>query len=185
MYAAVSPLAMERGARRLTLRQAAGAACLSVGGLYHYFPTKRALLLHGLDPRAMARLCTDLQASLGRLPASDPEKLIDSYIDRHIQEAFFVRPAIHAALEFGVHSFWESVDSGLSAGLGEFAALLRRVVPEMDEERATLASKAIRRALVAAVMDRTATPDELRRDLRAIIDGYSDARRSEAAPVAV
>ncbi|MBK9715090.1 MAG: TetR family transcriptional regulator [Kouleothrix sp.] len=27
------------GVRRLSMRQAAAAACLSIGGLYHYFPT--------------------------------------------------------------------------------------------------------------------------------------------------
>jgi len=48
IFLAVAPLIERYGARRLTLRQAARAAHLSLGGLYHYFPTKRDLVLHAL-----------------------------------------------------------------------------------------------------------------------------------------
>ncbi|MBK9715083.1 MAG: helix-turn-helix transcriptional regulator [Kouleothrix sp.] len=45
IYTAVAPLIEREGVRRLSMRQAAAAACLSIGGLYHYFPTKRELVL--------------------------------------------------------------------------------------------------------------------------------------------
>ncbi len=44
IYSMVGPLLFERGARQLTMRDAARAAYLSVGALYHYFPTKRDLV---------------------------------------------------------------------------------------------------------------------------------------------
>ena len=43
IYEAVIPLIYRDGARRLSMRDAASAACLSIGGLYHYFPNKREL----------------------------------------------------------------------------------------------------------------------------------------------
>src|SRR5215218_11328364 len=45
IFLAVVPLIERYGAKRLTMRQAARAAHLSLGGLYHYVPTKRDLVL--------------------------------------------------------------------------------------------------------------------------------------------
>lgn len=39
------------------MRQAAAAAHMSVGGIYHYFPSKRDLVLFVLSPEALQRLC--------------------------------------------------------------------------------------------------------------------------------
>ena len=44
IFLAVAPLIDRYGAKRLTMRQAARAAHLSLGGLYHYFPTKGDVL---------------------------------------------------------------------------------------------------------------------------------------------
>ena len=66
IFRAVAPLVLEYGARRLSMEQAASAACLSVGGLYHYFPTKRELLLFTLQPDTLNRRC---QAFLRRCVA--------------------------------------------------------------------------------------------------------------------
>ena len=44
IFEAVLPLLKRRGVRGLTMRDAAAAACMSVGGLNHYFPTKADLL---------------------------------------------------------------------------------------------------------------------------------------------
>ncbi|HVS50553.1 MAG TPA: helix-turn-helix domain-containing protein, partial [Candidatus Dormibacteraeota bacterium] len=45
IWAAVGPLIERRGARNLSMRQAAAAVFVSLGGLYFYFPNKRALVL--------------------------------------------------------------------------------------------------------------------------------------------
>ena len=52
IWAAVSPLIEKHGARKLTMRKAAAVSFLSLGGLYHYFPEKRSLVLFGLDQAA-------------------------------------------------------------------------------------------------------------------------------------
>src|SRR5919202_6385305 len=56
IYEAVIPLIYRDGARRLSMRSAARAAHMSVGGLYHYFPAKRDLVLHGLREDARDRV---------------------------------------------------------------------------------------------------------------------------------
>src|SRR5215472_15247345 len=57
IYLAVVPLLRCSGVRGLSMRAAARAAYVSVGALYYYFPTKRDLVLHGLQPEAIARYC--------------------------------------------------------------------------------------------------------------------------------
>src|SRR5215217_6623972 len=59
IFLAVAPLIERHGAKRLTMRQAARAAHLRLGGLYHYFRTKQDLVLHALRPEAVARLCAE------------------------------------------------------------------------------------------------------------------------------
>src|SRR5215217_3662679 len=101
IFGAVSPLILEVGARRLSMRQAARVACLSIGGLYHYFPTKRALVLHGLCPAALLRHCQDFHAQFGPLASLDPRRYIEEGIEVVVKQVRFCRPAIHAALELG------------------------------------------------------------------------------------
>src|SRR5690349_12680270 len=67
IYEAVAPLLMTFGARQLSMRQAARAACISVGGLYHYFPSKRDLVLHGLSWEARDRLCCEYRERIADL----------------------------------------------------------------------------------------------------------------------
>ncbi|MCW5879547.1 MAG: helix-turn-helix transcriptional regulator [Anaerolineae bacterium] len=106
IYNAVAPLILQVGARRLSMRQAARAACLSIGGLYHYFPTKRDLVLHGLCPEALLRHCQDFHTQFGHLAYLDPQRYMDEGINVVVKEVAFCRPAIYAALELGAESFW-------------------------------------------------------------------------------
>ena len=77
IYWAVSPLIIRDGARRLSMRQAARAANLSIGGLYYYFPTKRELLLHGLCPAALLRYCAVFHGEYDTLTATDPQGYLE------------------------------------------------------------------------------------------------------------
>jgi len=72
IFLAVAPLIERYGAKRLTMRQAARAAHLSLGGLYHYFPTKGDLVLHALKPEAVARLCAEFHGRHADLERIDP-----------------------------------------------------------------------------------------------------------------
>src|SRR5215213_7889163 len=104
IYEAVSPLILNIGVRRLSMRVAARAACLSVGGLYHHFPTKHDLVLHGLEPAAIARYCQDFHSKFGHLVNSNPAGFLEAYLDFVTGSIGFIRPAVHAALELGLES---------------------------------------------------------------------------------
>ncbi len=184
IFGAVSPLIMEVGARRLSMRQAADAACLSIGGLYHYFPTKRDLVLHGLRPEAIYRYCEDFHAEFGHLAYLDPQRYVDEGIDVVVEQVGFCRPAIHAALELGTESFWELIDGLLAGTVGDFEVNLRRVAPRVSDQELHRFGRAIRRSISAALLDKSITPDEFRDDLHMLINGYvARAGQDQQVPV--
>jgi AcrR family transcriptional regulator len=172
IYIAVAPLIVQDGARRLSMRQAAHTACLSIGGLYHYFPSKRELVLHGLCPAALYRLCQDFHARYGHLTESDPRRYIDEGINVVVEQVRFCRPAIQAALELGTQSFWEVIDTLLTSTALDFEVNLQRVAPEVSEEELHRCGRAIRRSICAALLDRSMSPDELRDELCILVEGY-------------
>ena len=90
IFMAVAPTIEGGSARSLTMREAARAAHISLGGLYHYFPTKRSLILHSLTPDALARLCADFHRQYGPLRDRDPGTFLDAYIDWQVQECAFI-----------------------------------------------------------------------------------------------
>jgi AcrR family transcriptional regulator len=102
---------------------------VSVGTLYHYFPTKRDLLLHALTQEALDRFCSDfLKGSFG-LKTDDPVAFLEAYAESCAQTCLFVRPAARAAVELGTDTFWPVLDASMQNGLDNFLEALRRVVP--------------------------------------------------------
>ncbi len=172
IYEAVAPLIMETGARRLSMQQAAQAACLSIGGLYHYFPTKRDLVLHGLRPEALLRCCQDFHAQFDQLAFTDPQRYIDEGINVVVEQVGFCRPAIHAAMELGAESFWETIETLLSSTSLDFEVNLRRVVPAASDEELHRCGRAIRRTICAALLDKSIKTDELRDELGMLVTGH-------------
>jgi len=179
IYEAVSPLIMEIGARQLSMRQAARAACLSIGGLYHYFPTKRDLVLHGLSLEALNRWCHDFHTQFGYLAVIDPEQYLDQCINDTLRIIRFLRPAFHAAVELGVEAFWEVIDNVVTLTVQEFSTVLKLLFPEVNEQELTRIGRAIRRSICAGVLDKTATEDEIRDELHALLDGYKSHASQE------
>jgi AcrR family transcriptional regulator len=98
IYEAVAPLILEVGPLRLSMRNAARAAHMSVGGLYHYFSTKRDLVLHGLRWDARNRLCREYRERMADLSGWSPEGYIKAYLDLSIRMFAFIRPSVQAAL---------------------------------------------------------------------------------------
>ena len=172
IYEAVSPLILQIGARQLSMRQAARAACLSIGGLYHYFPTKRDLVLHGLSPEALNRWCHDFHAEFGHLAVIDPEEYLEQCLNDTLRIIKFLRPAFHAALELGVEAFWYIIDNVVTLTVQEFSMVLHLLVPEATEQELNRIGRAIRRSICAGVLDKTATDAEIRDELHALLEGY-------------
>ena len=174
IFLAVAPLILRDGARRLSMRAAADAACLSIGGLYHYFPTKRDLVLHGLRPEALLRVCQDFHAEFGHLSEVDPRRYIDEGIEVIVEHVGLFRPAIHAALELGTTSFWEVIDTILTNTTYDFEVHLRRLFPEVDDQELAQWGRAIRRSICAAFLDKSVTQDELRAEFRLFMEGHAN-----------
>jgi len=176
--AAVGPLILERGVSRLSMREAAHAACLSVGGLYHYFPTKRDLALHPLQPEALLRTCHDFHAAHGHLADHDPAAYLDAYIEMLAATAGFLRPAVWAALELGVAELQEGLALGFSmpAIHAEFLELLGRALPDADQRDIPALANAVRRAVIGALLEKETTEQSLRSELAALLAGHGAGR---------
>ncbi len=172
--AAVAPLILERGVGRLSMREAAHLACLSVGGLYHYFPTKRDLALHPLRPEALLRTCHDFHRAHGHLSERDPAAYLAAYLDFLSGTAMFLRPAVWAALELGAAEFQESLALGfqMPAIHEEFLILLGRAIPDATERDLPGLANAVRRAVVGALLDKGITEVALRAELAALLAGH-------------
>lgn len=184
--AAVGPHILERGVSRLSMREAAHAACLSVGGLYHYFPTKRDLALHPLRPEALLRTCHDFHAAYGHLAAHDPARYLAAYLDMLAATAAFLRPAVWAALELGVAELQEGLALGFSmpAIYEEFLALLGRALPDAAQRDIPALANAVRRTVIGALLDKTTTEAVLRAELAALLAGHSTGREYTTARTA-
>lgn len=179
IYEAVVPLIYRDGARRLSMRDAARAAHMSVGGLYYYFPTKRDLVLHGLSWEARNRLCREYREQLFELSGWSADAHIEVYLDLSIRMFAFVRPSVRAALELGAEELQEALDAGLAANVGELIESLRLVCPETSERDLEKLARTIRRVVLGAIVDRYADLDETREQLRALIQGYVIGERRE------
>lgn len=173
IYEAVAPLLLSVGWRGLTMQQAAQAACMSIGGLYHYFPTKRDLVLHGLDLQARDRLCREYREACANLARWSIDQGIEAYLDHSIKMFAFVRPSARAAFEMGLSELQTWLDQGLTANVEELMEALRVVVDSTlgDEERAML-GRAIRRSLLGTMLDVNVDMSEVRDQLRLLISGY-------------
>ena len=183
IYEAVVPLIYRKGARRLSMREAARAARVSVGGLYHYFPTKRDLVLHGLSEDARARLCREYRSDLGDLSGWSAGRHVEAYLDLSIHMFSFAKPSVQAALELGAEELQAVLNSGLRTNVGELVDTLRLVDAGVPEEDLEALARALRRVALGALVDRHADLDETREQMRALIGGYAKERGEiEALP---
>jgi AcrR family transcriptional regulator len=146
------------------MRQAARAAHLSLGGLYHYFPTKRDLVLHALKPEALDRVCAEFSAEYGHVKRTDPMRYLLADVDYMSRQCFFIRPAFHAALELGEDA-WHHIEAGIDGRLKSCATPLRQVLPGCTDEEIRSLGRSLRRTFFSALIDRTVTPEEMRSEL--------------------
>ena len=182
IFLAVAPLIERYGARRLTMRQAACAAHLSLGGLYHYFPTKRDLVLHALKPEALDRVCAEFKAQYGQLERTDPLRYLEADADYMARQCFFIRPAFQAALELGADDAWQQIEAGIDGRLSSCARPLRQALPGCTEDEIRSLGRSLRRTFYSALIDRTVTPEEMRDELLSLIRGWPASVRMPPRP---
>lgn len=181
IYLSVAPLIEQTGAKQLTMRQAAAAAHMSVGGLYHYFPSKRDLVLHGLNSEASERVCMDFLAQHRHLEADAPAAYLEAHLNFMVYKmTSFMRPALLAALELGVDPVMDSIEAAVDRGLEGFVGPLRAVFPDRDAAEIRGLGRAMRRMFIASLLDRSITPTQLRDELM-VISGINHTPRTASA----
>lgn len=176
IYQAAIPLLRRDGVRRLSMRDVARAAHLSTGGLYHYFPKKRTLALHGLDVQARDRLCAEFRAAISGSPGDTFEQRLEAYLELSVRLLSFVGPAVRAAMELGVQELQAQLDQGMDRNLGELRSVLDAVAPGASDDGLLQLAGAVRRLALGALVDANADPDHVREQLRLVILGASAAR---------
>lgn len=184
IWAAVTPLIEERGGRNLTMRQAAAASFLSLGGLYHYFPNKRSLVLFGLDQGVHERVCAEFKSEYGHLKDSDPRAATEAFIRFFSGRVSFVRPALLAALELGAEEFMSRLEANISMGLDGFMQTLQLALPDADDRDLRAVARSVRRVVLTGLMDRSVRESEIEEELRAVVSGVPVGRRQGPALVA-
>jgi AcrR family transcriptional regulator len=172
IYLAVVPLLRCSGVRGLSMGAAARAACMSVGGLYYYFPSKRALVLYGLQPEAITRHC--MVWDFAHLAETDPAAFSRAVLD-HLYDfaAGFLLPAYDAAVELGAETTLEHVRRTLEDGYEKAPDLLRPLVPQLDDAQVAALGASVVRNVISLLLDRTTPPERFRQDLDALIGGYN------------
>lgn len=175
IYASALPVIRTQGARA-RMSALAEASHMSVGGLYHYFDTKRSLLLHGLNPEALALACDTFHKAMWEATRESPEAVISAYVDKSVLMFRLIQPAASAALEMGVDEIRGQLDNALRQDADGLIQALATVAPDLSEQpRAELAT-AIRRTLLALSLDaKNATEDDVRRQLTALLHGFITA----------
>lgn len=182
IYLAVAPLILEVGAHQLTMSEAARAANLSVGGLYHYFPNKRALMLHGLSWEARDRLCRPGRQRIDEHTFDTIEDHVAACAEHSSRMFEFMRPSVRAALDLGTETLQEQLEAGLKAGIREIRESLRRLAPWVPTRRLEELTRAMLRLGLVALFERSQSTDELRNQLHALIAGYIGDGTAETRP---
>lgn len=169
IYLAVAPHLERRGARRLTMRQVAQAANSSLGGIYHYFASKREVVLFGVSPEMFQRSCQDFHQRYGQLEQADPEWLLADGLDAMVAMVSFARPALVASIELGAATALEAVEAAMDVTLDDLVRVLRVVRADLTDDELHVLQRAVRRVLLGAMLDRSASPTQIHDELRAIV----------------
>ncbi len=180
IYEAASPLILAHGSR-ISMREAAEAACLSVGGLYHYFPTKRDLVLHGLDPLARRRICADEGQRLSELLRRSELSLVDFFVDTTLRLVAFMRPSVVAALDLGDNTLQQTLDARWTTDVGEMVDGFRVMLPDASIADLSALARSIRREMLGVLIEREVDLHVVRTDLERLIGAQVSAVQSAVA----
>ncbi len=173
IYQSVSPLILEQGVQALSMRQAADISCLSIGGLYHYFPTKRDLVLHGLQVETLSRLCQDFHQHSFHLISINLRQFFDFFYHYLINSILFLRPSALATIELETDAFARLYQT-LDIVMVEFIKTFRLLAPTLPDVHVQTLARAVRRFCLATLIDATSTQEELRREFYLLIGGSLD-----------
>ena len=165
IFEAVLPLLKRRGARGLTMRDAAASSCLSVGGLNHYFRTKTDLLFWPLSPLACRASSEDFATQHRALRERDPEAFLAGFVESTVNAivTYYCTPSVQAMAELGAKEFRNVMEGGMTpAPLIALFEQTRGPLAAAERDRLT---RGIRRAFVGATLDPRVSCEELLGDV--------------------
>lgn len=171
IFHAVAPLILERGVAGLTMEAAARAASLSRSGLYHYFGSKRQLVLFPLLPEVCEEAMRRFQRNHAHLWSDAPDRYLQALIDDMAETAVTLRPAVQAAIELGADEARAAFEQSLTTDLRSFVAMVRQTVAGGDLHDPDRLARAIRREILGAILDRSTPPGELATAIHSLIHG--------------
>lgn len=172
IFVAVAPALASKG-HRLTMRQAARLAHVSVGTLYSYFDTKRALLLYGLDPEPAALLCSQFASDFEELRISDPEAFRGQLVTFLVGTLAVMRASVDCAIHYGPSIARSMIDRVISEPIPGFVALIQSSVPEHRRRRSAAIERRLRRTMVAALMEPDLDEEAFRDQLRVVLSDHA------------
>lgn len=153
------------------MREAAQLAHVSVGTLYHYFGTKRALLLYGLNPEPAAMLCSTFASDFEDLRASDPAAYREELVAFLASTIAVMRASVDCAIHFGPGVARSRIDRVVSEPIPGFLALVQSGLPEQRRGRSAATERTLRRTMVAALLEPELDVAALRGQLRVLLSG--------------
>src|SRR5262249_49080266 len=120
--------------------------------------------------------------AFAHLAETDPAAYSTAVLD-HLYDLLvgFVLPAYDAAVELGVETALAQVHHTLEGSLGEARSLLWPLIPHLDKAGVLPLGAGPRRLAPSVLLYRATPPEHFRRDLDALITGYS-AQHARTAP---
>jgi AcrR family transcriptional regulator len=169
LFLRAAPVFRKRGYQGATLKELASACSLSIPGLYHYFPSKRALALFPLRS-----LYPELHGPEPQVGNGDPLLHLSQWVEGAVAEMPNYLLALELAREVRLRpNEQRNADANLAAHIAILADLIRRAALHLSERAAReLASTMVNVALGPAVTGLRPDPDALRRELRALLRGH-------------
>jgi AcrR family transcriptional regulator len=173
IYEAAAPLILQHGVRGISMQQVAEVSYLSIGGLYYYFPTKRDLMLHGIQPETLSRLCQDFRQQSAHLASSSPQQHFESFYRYLMHSTLFLRPSVCAATEMGIDAF-AMIYKNVGEAIAEFAETFRHLAPHLSNTHIQMLAQSVSHFCLAKLIDTSRTNEELRTEFYLLIGGALD-----------
>ena len=183
IYRAAGPLILKEGVRKTTVAAISEKACLSPGGIYHYFGSKKELGLYGLQPDALSITCLqaaeDLYDALACEPDVSLEEIVELYVEKNLQMIEFVRPALYAAIELGRADLRWALSRGIRQDADNLKTALKTIRPYLNVPEDS--AHPIRRAILGLVLDESLSRGEIREQLVLLLTNVLRESSSTAA----
>jgi AcrR family transcriptional regulator len=138
--------------------------------MYHYFPSKRDLVLFVLSPDALQRLCQKPDQLLPPPQQAGSHAHLATFLEGLVRGVPLLRPAVLAAIELGAGPALDFAEATMTVSVPEFVRAVRAVRPDIGEAEAYTIDRAVRHTTLGAMLDRSVTPSELRNELYSIVE---------------